>query len=217
MQSARAAWAPVWLVVDGSTDGSERPVEDAADADLRVIRRADNGGKGAAVRSGLEAAAAAGFTHALVMDADGQHPAGMIAEFMRASAADPAAMILGVPCFGPDAPAVRVHGRRLSNLCTAIETSGAVQDSLFGFRVYPIAPLLAVMRGSRFMRGYDFDAEAAVRLSWAGVPVRNLTAPVVYPSAANGGISHFRYVRDNARLVAMHVRLLLARARRRRG
>ena len=215
-------WSPVWVVVDGSTDGSELAVLEAAlgDDGLRVLRRTGRGGKGSAVRLGLEQAQAAGFSHALVMDADGQHPSSLIETFMQASAADPGSMVLGVPVFGPDAPAARVHGRKLSNWLAAIEARGEIGDSLYGFRVYPILELLAVMRASRFMRGYDFDLEAAVRLSWAGVRAINLPAPVQYPSRGQGGVSHFRYGRDNAVLAAAHARLLLARwlrPRRRRA
>ena len=217
MRAARAAWGPVWVVIDGSTDASDLAVRQDAieDAGLVVLRAAHRGGKGSAVRHGLEQAEAAGFTHALVMDADGQHPAALIEVFIRASQAHPEAMVLGVPAFGRDAPPARVHGRRLSNLLASVETGGRIGDSLFGFRVYPIAPLLAAMRQSTAMRGYDFDAEAAVRLSWAGVRAINLPAPVVYPDPAHGGVSHFRYIRDNALLAAMHTRLLLATLARR--
>ncbi len=204
--AARAAWSPVWVVDDASTD---RSTADAEPAD-RLIRRPVNGGKGAALFDGLAAARAAGFTHALTMDADGQHPAPLISDFMAASADNPQAMILGAPVFGPDAPALRIHGRKLSNWCTRIETSGAIHDSLFGFRVYPIAPLLAVMTRSRHMRRYDFDVEAAVRLVWAGTPVINLPTPVTYPPQRDGGVSHFRYISDNMLLTRMHARLLLA-------
>ena len=212
VRGAREHWNPVWVVVDGSTDGTGERLEAlaAADPGLRVFRRPRNGGKGAAVLDGLEAAAAAGFTHALVMDADGQHPADRIAPFMAASAARPEAMILGRPIFGPEAPALRVRGRRVSNFWTDVETLWAgIGDSLFGFRVYPVAPLLALMRASRWMRRYDFDAEAAVRLCWAGVPPVSLPAPVRYPSRAEGGVSHFRYGRDNLLLTGMHTRLVL--------
>lgn len=206
LAAARAAWSPVWIVDDASTDRS--PAD--ADAADRLIRRPVNGGKGAAMLDGITAAQAAGFTHALTMDADGQHPAAEIPRFMAASQANPAAMILGTPIFGPDAPALRIHGRKISNWWTRLETGGVIHDSLFGFRVYPIAPLLAVLTGSRHMRRYDVDVEAAVRLAWAGVPAINLPAPVTYPPKADGGVSHFRYVRDNALLTRMHARLLLA-------
>lgn len=213
--AARAAWPVVWVVVDGSTDGSAAPLRAIRDPGFRLIERASNGGKGAALRDALEAAAAAGFTHALTMDADGQHPAERIGDFMAASLAEPGAMILGVPVFGADAPLLRVRGRRVSNFWAGLETlwstrgGEAIGDSLFGFRVYPVAPLLAVMRRNPWMRRYDFDAEAAVRLAWAGVPARNLPAAVRYPAASEGGVSHFRYGRDNLLLTGMHTRLML--------
>ena len=211
--AAQAAWAPVWVVDDGSSDGSAAALPDG----VTVVPRAANGGKGAAVRDGAAAALGAGFTHALVMDADGQHPAGCIAAFMAASQADPGAMILGQPVFGPDAPWVRVQGRRLSNLL-ANQAAAGIGDALFGFRVYPLRPLLRVLEQGPGMEGFDFDPGAAVRLAWAGVRPVRLPAPVRYPAAAAGGVSHFRYGRDNLLLARLHLRLLLdARRRARRG
>ena len=207
--AARSCWAPVWLVSDGSTDGAADALRDNPVTEFRVLRLPRNGGKGAAVLAGLEEAEAQGFTHALVMDADGQHPAGQIAEFMAASMAEPDAMILGVPVFGPEAPALRVGGRRISNWWANLETLWAgIGDSLFGFRVYPIGPLLRIMQGQRGMCRFDFDPEAAVRLIWAGVHARNIPAQVRYVPTAEGGVSHFRYGRDNVVLTRMHLRLL---------
>jgi hypothetical protein len=143
------------------------------------------------------------------MDADGQHPADRIPAMMAASRAAPGAMILGIPRFGPDAPRLRVQGRRVSNWWARVETFGAgIGDSLFGFRVYPVAALLDVMAGTRRMRRFDFDPEAAVRLCWRGVQPVNLPTPVRYLTAAEGGVSHFRYGRDNLLLTWMHVRLM---------
>ena len=211
VRAARARWPAVWVVVDGSTDGSGEALlaEASGDAGLRVLVLPENGGKGAAVLHGLQEAAAAGFTHALTMDADGQHPAERIPAFMSASRADPGAMVLGLPVFGPEAPALRVRGRRVSNWWAGLETGWAgIGDSLCGFRVYPIAPLLEAMERTRWMRRFDFDPEAAVRLSWLGVRAINLPAPVRYLSAADGGVSHFRYLRDNVLLTWMHTRLV---------
>jgi glycosyltransferase involved in cell wall biosynthesis len=211
VRAARSQWQPVWVIVDGSTDGSREALLElaAGDAGLRVLPRPARGGKGAALFDGLTEAERAGFTHALVMDADGQHPAGCIGTFMAASQAAPAAMILGEPRFDDSAPRLRIAGRRLSNGSARLVTlSGDIHDALFGFRVYPIRPLVAVMRRSHWMRGFDFDPEAAVRLSWRGVPAVNLAAPVRYFSAAQGGVSHFDYWRDNALLTGMFLRLL---------
>ena len=175
---------------------------------MRVHLQPHNQGKGAAVLHGLRAALDAGFTHALTMDADGQHPAAMIPEFMQHSLARPQTMVLGRPVFDASAPLLRVRGRRVSNGWTNLETLGAgVADSLFGFRVYPAAALAAVMARQPWMRRFDFDPEAVVRLCWAGVRPLNIDAPVRYLSAEEGGVSHFKYLRDNTLLTWMHTRL----------
>ena len=212
VRSALEQWAPVWVVVDGSTDGSAEQLLRMADdnPNLRIWMLPRNQGKGAAVWFALQKARNAGFTHVLTMDSDGQHPAERIAAFMHASLAAPGAMVLGTPVFDASAPSLRVKGRRISNWWANLETLWAgISDSLFGFRVYPIAPLIAVMRRQPWMRRFDFDVEAVVRLSWRGVPAINLPAPVRYFSAAEGGVSHFKYWRDNALLTWMHLRLVL--------
>ncbi len=210
VRAARAHWAPVWVVVDGSTDGTAAQLTALAarDPGLEVFVHERNRGKGAALLSGFTEALARGYTHALTVDSDGQHPGECIPAFMQTSLAAPAAMVLGVPRFDASAPRIRVLGRRISNGWVRLETLGAgIGDSLFGMRVYPLEPLVAEMRRRRGMRRFDFDVEAAVRLSWRGVPALNLSAPVRYFSPAEGGVSHFRYGRDNALLTAMHVRL----------
>lgn len=212
VRQARRFWHPVWVVVDGSTDGTGLQLQALAqtDAGLKVIVLPQNQGKGAAVLHGITLAAKAGFTHALTMDSDGQHPAEAIPAFMAASRHEPAGMVLGKPVFGPEAPALRVNGRKVSNGWANLETLWmGIGDSLYGFRVYPIAPLLQVMQGNRFMRRFDFDPEAVVRLCWAGVHPINIDAPVRYLSAQEGGVSHFNYLRDNLLLTWMHTRLLL--------
>ena len=216
VRGARASWSPVWVVIDGSTDGSERAVMQLAegDAGVRVFVLPDNQGKGAAVLHGLVAARDAGFTHALTMDSDGQHPTDRIADFMRASIAAPGAMVLGNPIFDDKAPSIRVKGRRISNWWTRLETLSfdrtlCIGDALFGFRVYPIAPLVDIMLRSRWMRRFDFDTEAVVRLAWRGVAPINIDAAVRYLDAKEGGVSHFKYLRDNVLLTGMHLRLVL--------
>lgn len=211
VREALAQWQPVWVVVDGSTDDTPGAIEALArtESGLRAIVRPQNGGKGAAVLTGAEAALAAGFTHALVMDADGQHPADRIGDFMRASQAEPAALVLGRPVFGPEAPAVRLQGRKLSVGLVRGEIFGAgIDDPLFGFRVYPLGPLVRAMHRVWGARRYDFDPEMAVRLFWAGTPTRNIPAACRYLTREQGGVSHFHYGRDNVRMVWLHTRLI---------
>ena len=212
VRAARAHWNPVWIVTDGSTDGTPAVLREmaATDPGLQLIALPTNAGKGAAVLHGLNAARAAGFTHALTMDSDGQHPAELIPAFMQASIARPDTMVLGRPVFDASAPLLRVRGRRVSNWWTNLETLGAgIDDSLYGFRVYPIVDLIAVMRRQPWMRRFDFDTEAVVRLAWRGVKPLNLAAPVRYLTAEEGGVSHFKYGRDNVLLTWMHLRLML--------
>jgi len=212
VKAARAQWNPVWVVVDGSTDGTAEELQRMAgqDAGLRVLVLPQNCGKGAAVLHGLDEAARLGYTHALTMDSDGQHPAQLIPQFMAESAAAPARMILGRPVFDASAPLLRVRGRKVSNAWANLETLWVgIGDSLYGFRIYPIAPLQKVMRGQRWMRRFDFDPEAVVRLAWRGVRPVNVDAPVKYFSAEEGGVSHFNYLRDNTLLTWMHTRLFL--------
>ena len=212
VRAARRHWTPVWVVIDGSTDGTGEDLCCLAERDpgLHVLVLPVNSGKGAAVLHGLCEAEKQGFTHALTMDADGQHPADLIPRFQAISQANPDALVLGTPVFDDAAPRLRVGGRKISNWWANLETLWTgIGDSLFGFRVYPIAPLRAVMERNRWMRRFDFDPEASVRLCWRGLRPINVPAPVRYFKPEEGGVSHFNYYRDNALLTWMHTRLML--------
>lgn len=210
MLAAARFHSPVWAVLDGSTDGSESLARELGRDGFRVLTLEQNSGKGGAVLAAFREAHREGFTHAIVMDADGQHPAEAIPEFLALSAKNPAHLIAGVPLFGPDAPAERVKGRRVGNFFASVETWGlGASDSLFGFRLYPLQPSLHILESTRGARRFDFDTVLAVRLLWAGVPVINVPVPVRYPPRNEGGVTHFRYVRDNLLLTAVHVRLCL--------
>jgi glycosyltransferase involved in cell wall biosynthesis len=210
VRAARAQWAPVWVVVDGSTDGTGEGLLRMAEQDpqLRVMVLPHNHGKGAAVLHGLRVAVHEGYTHVLTMDSDGQHPPEKIPEFMQVSLANPDGLVLGRPVFDASAPLLRVRGRKVSNWWANFETLWqGIGDSLYGFRVYPAQMLLGVMENSYWMRHFDFDPEAAVRLCWCGARPINVDAPVKYFRAEEGGVSHFNYLRDNILLTGMHLRL----------
>lgn len=209
-EAVAARWLPVWIVIDASTDGSAATLDPllAANPHIHRIVLAENSGKGGAVLVGMREALAAGFTHMLVMDADGQHSADAVAPFLERSTREPDAMLLGEPVFGPDAPAERVKGRRVGNWWTNLATLwGGIHDSLFGFRVYPIRESVEILESIRTARRFDFDTELAVRLYWRGVRPINIPVPVSYPPREAGGVTHFRYLRDNLLLVGTHTRL----------
>jgi glycosyltransferase involved in cell wall biosynthesis len=207
----RLGW-PMWVVIDGSTDGTGETLARTAenDPDLVVSALPHNQGKGAAIRLGMELAQARGFTHVVTVDADGQHSADHIETLVAVSRAHPEAMVLGVPVFDASAPAIRIAGHRVSIFWANVVTlRSGIGDPLFGFRAYPVAPLLRIFEETRWMRRFDFDSEAAIRLSWHGVPAINVAAPVRYLSRQEGGVSHFHYVRDNLLLMFMYARLFV--------
>jgi glycosyltransferase involved in cell wall biosynthesis len=210
--SIQARALPVIVVIDGSTDCTAERVLRMAESDpsLFACVLPTNQGKGAAILHGLRVAQTKGFTHALTMDADGQHSAPHIGEMIATSVAHSDAMVLGLPKFDETAPRIRIFGHKIANFWTGLVTArGAIGDSLFGFRVYPIAPLLATFASTSTMRGFDFDSEAVIRLWWMGVPAINVATPVRYFQRNQGGVSHFKYLRDNLLLVAMYTRLVV--------
>jgi glycosyltransferase involved in cell wall biosynthesis len=173
---------------------------------VQVIHQEHNGGKGQAVISGFLSAYNKGYTHAIQIDADGQHNAHDIDRFLAEATAYPAALILGKPLFGPDVPLSRYLGRKISQWCVWVETlSWAIGDPLCGFRLYPLAATVALIKRTRVGARMDFDPDIAVRLYWAGIEMRNIETRVSYPE---GGMSHFRLFRDNVRISWMHTRLL---------
>lgn len=205
----RQGW-PVWVVIDGSTDGTGEELAHMAadDPALHVSVLPRNRGKGAAILHGLRLAHAHGFTHVVTVDADGQHSAGHIETLITLSREYPEAMVLGVPVFDASAPAIRIAGHVIANFWANLVTLWwGIGDSLFGFRVYPLAPLLRTFEETHWMRSFDFDSEAAIRLCWQGVPPLNVPTPVRYFRREDGGVSHFNYLRDNILLVFMYIRL----------
>lgn len=177
-----------------------------------------NRGRGAALRHGYRAALARGFSHAVQLDADGQHDPGEVATLLAAAERNPGALVLGDPRFDETAPRTRLYGRRLSQLIVWGYTgSFAVHDPLCGFRCFPLAPTVALLARHRFGDRMDFDPEIVVRLAWAGLSIVNVPVRVRYFAH---GRSHFRLVRDNALIALTYGRLLLARlagTRERRG
>ncbi|MEN4922895.1 glycosyltransferase family 2 protein [Achromobacter spanius] len=205
---------PCVLVDDGSAPDCAAALDGlAARPDTQLVRRGANGGKGAAVQDGLRAAAALGYTHALQVDADGQHALQDAAAFADLSRAQPRTLICGAPVYGDDVPRSRLYGRWLTRIWVWINTlSLDIPDAMCGFRVYPLADVLPVINGAHVGKRMDFDIAVLVRLHWRGVKMTWLPTRVAYPE---GGISHFKGLRDNLLISRMHARLffgMLARS-----
>jgi glycosyltransferase involved in cell wall biosynthesis len=194
------------ILVDDASDAACAAVLDtlAAASPTRVtlVRHAVNRGKGGAVMSGFRQAAALGYTHALQIDADGQHRADDIPRFLAIAQAHPQAVIAGRPRYDASVPKLRLYARYLTHVWVWINTlSTAIADSMCGLRVYPLASTLALQNRRPFGLRMDFDTDAVVRLYWAGLHVVNVPTPVGYPS---DGVSHFRPLRDNLLITRMH-------------
>lgn len=199
---------PVLLVDDGCSAGCAAVLDSLAAATpdrVTLLRHVHNLGKGAAVLSGFAKASQEGFTHLLQIDADGQHCLGDIPRFLKAALAHPAAVIAGCPIYDESVPALRLYARYLTHILVWINTmSFAIKDSMCGFRLYPVAPVIALMASEPIGRRMNFDTEILVRLQWRGITVVNLPTRVTYPS---DGVSHFRMWGDNVLITWMHIRL----------
>ena len=202
----RAAGLPCLLVDDGSSPACAAVMDAlAAQSDCYLLRLPSNQGKGGAVMAGLREASRLGFSHALQVDADGQHDLQSLAGFLVAAAASPQTLICGYPQYDSSVPKGRLYGRYLTHIWVWINSlSLSIPDSMCGFRVYPLAVTLALIDSVAIGRRMDFDSEILVRLSWRNQPMQWLPIRVRYPA---DGLSHFRLLHDNALISKMHAKL----------
>ncbi|MCL4685734.1 glycosyltransferase family 2 protein [Myxococcota bacterium] len=208
VESLAPAQLPCLIVDDGSNAATRAVLADLAEQKpwVEVHRRPRNGGRGAALKTGYREALARGYSHALQLDADGQHDARDVPAFLSAMREAPDALVLGAPIFDASAPKVRLYGRQLSRGLVWLTTwSFDVSDPLCGFRGVPLAATVAWLDAHASGDHMEFDPELVIGLHRAGVPVRNVPTHVVYRP---GGLSHFDALRDNARLTAVYTRKL---------
>lgn len=201
-----AAGLPCVLVDDASSPACAAVLEHLAQGEnIFLIRLAVNQGKGGAVMAGLREASRLGFTHALQVDADGQHDLRDVATFIQVSQQNPEALICGYPQYDASVPKGRLYARYLTHVWVWINSlSLQIPDSMCGFRVYPLAPTLALINSVKLGKRMDFDPEILVRLAWRNQPMRWLPTKVHYPL---DGLSHFRLFHDNALISGMHTKL----------
>ncbi|MEJ0098395.1 MAG: glycosyltransferase [Pseudomonadota bacterium] len=198
---------PCIVIDDGNDDANARKLREVVAQRPRVelVRLPVNEGKGGALQAGLLAAGERGYTHALQIDADGQHDTADISCFLDMARAHPDEMIYGVPIYDDSVPRARLYGRYATHVWVWINTlSLDIRDSMCGFRVYPLASTLRLLRQRRLPARMEFDTESMVRLHWRGVRFRAVPTRVVYPE---GGLSHFRMLPDNLKISWMHTRL----------
>jgi len=198
---------PLVIVDDASPDHIYRRLErllaEQAPAAM-LLRHAENQGKGGAVITGLKAAFDASFTHALQLDADGQHDVGEIPGFLELARAHPDSLVCGRPEFDESISALRFYSRYITLFfCRLASLSSEIQDALCGFRIYPLATVVPMLAECKLGKRMAFDPEILVRCVWAGIPLRYRSIRVCYP---DDGRSHYHYFRDNLTVAWMHVR-----------
>ena len=194
------------LIVDDGSRPDCRPLLQGLRGDgIHVLFRPRNGGKGAAVKTGLQYAAIGGYTHVLQVDADGQHHLADTPQFIAAAQRQPENVICGEPQYGDDAPKARLYGRKITDFWNMLHTASRdIKDGMCGFRLYPLAPTIAIVREEPLGDRMDFDTEILVRLYWRGIKPVWIPTPVRY---AQDGVSHFRTLADNLLISKMHARL----------
>lgn len=205
----RALDLPVFIIDDGNVEPARSGLAAFHDPEcgVTVHRRPVNGGKGAAVMDGFRLAGQAGFTHALQIDADGQHEPAQAARFLELARANPAAVIAGAAVYDETVPAARKFGRYITHFWVWVETASLeIADSMCGFRLYPLAPTLAMIGREHIGPRMQFDTEILVQLHWRRTPVVNLPVQVVYPP---DNTSNFAMLADNVRISLMHLGLIL--------
>lgn len=207
VEKARRHLPSVVVIDDGSTDDTADVVKTIGEEGLaRVHRIPKNRGKGVAVRTGFQLAKSLNHTHVLQIDADDQHDTNDIPLFLAAAEQHREALIVGSPVFDHTAPRKRLFGREITRFWVRIETRGRFSgDALCGFRVYPLGSAMAAKSKADRM---DFDIEILVRMVWGGIEVRTLPTRVRYIPKQKGGVSHFRYFRDNLAISSLHCRLV---------
>lgn len=197
------------FVIDDGSNAETRAVLDAIEARypwLEVFHRERNGGRGAALKTGYRLAAQKGYTHAIQLDADGQHDASDVKRFLAEIESDPEALVLGTPIFDESVPKARLYGRQLSRGMVWLTTlSFDISDPLCGFRGIPLAATVALLDEVATGDAMEFDPELVIRLHWRGIAIRTVPTRVVYEP---GGLSHFHMLGDNARMTWLYARSL---------
>lgn len=199
---------PIIVVDDGNTREEALELYKICEnlKDVFLLHHDVNKGKGSAVVTGLLFAKENRFSHAIQIDADGQHQVNDIRKIVELINDNPKAVISGSPVYDENAPKSRVIGRRITNFFVKIETlSSDIEDAMIGFRAYPVEKTCQYIKDCNLNFGMTFDIEILVRLKWAGTPFRFFKTKIEYPE---NGLSNFR-LSDQLKISCIHTVLCI--------
>ncbi|MFC3187997.1 glycosyltransferase family 2 protein [Shewanella intestini] len=207
VQALQSKALDVIIVNDGSNQMTTQTLREIKQrCNIHLLELEQNSGKGGAVMAGLSHLHQLGYSHAVQVDADGQHDLATLTELIKQAKLAPNAVISGKPVYGDDVPKGRLYGRYLTHVCVWLETlSLQIKDSMCGFRVYPLAQVQQLLNRTELGTRMDFDIEILVRLYWQGLNIKHVDTPVSYPE---DGISHFNAIDDNIKISWLHTRLI---------
>lgn len=214
LKALRALSLHCILVDDGSNETTKTVLHQLAGEQdsVSLYNLSWNQGKGTAVMEGLMRAQQAGFSHAVQIDADGQHDSEALPKLLQTAQQFPEALVSGKPVYNQSVPKSRLYGRKITRFWVCVETlSKEIEDAMIGFRVYPLVAACKLIQETDLTRRMDFDIEVIVRLNWAGIPVKSVPVNIHYPA---GGLSHFDAVADNIRISTLHTRLFFGMLKR---
>ena len=207
LQRLKSYELPIIIVDDGSDQKDFDLLQSkvAQDQQIELFRQHENAGKGSAFLKGIDLAAERAYTHAIQIDADGQHCLDDIPRFIKVASENPAALVTGIPVYDNSVPRSRFLGRYITTFWVWIETlSFAIKDSMCGFRVYPVTETVTVMNRFSLSKRMGFDIDIIVKMYWQGVDIINIPTKVIYPV---DGLSNFKLLRDNVQISMLHSKL----------
>jgi glycosyltransferase involved in cell wall biosynthesis len=195
---------PVLVVNDGSTDSTREVL--AQFPEIRVIHFPKNKGKGAALKTGLEAVTKEKFRYAVTLDSDRQHYPEDIPVFLKEIEKTPGALLVGARNLqAGNMPGKNSFANKFSNFWFRIETGKKMEDTQSGFRLYPLEKIKEL---KLFTGKYEFELEIIVQSAWRGLDVRNVPIRVYYPPQGER-VSHFRPWRDFTRISLLNTVLVM--------
>lgn len=196
---------PVIVVDDGSASQQSKKIKNICSAhNFIYIKNKTNGGKGAAMIVGFQYALKQGFSHALQIDADGQHDIRDIPLFLKIASSHPNDLIIGNPVYDESAPRARLVGRKITNFWVMVETFNKhMPDTMCGFRVYPLKAVEPILETIKFKR-MGFDIEIIVKAYRNKIKIIPVPTKVIYPE---NGVSHFHAIKDNFYISLLHTYL----------